>query len=55
MRLISKILTKIYRTWPNYGTWLVFEFFMGSNDFETQKVYLMRLMPVCVGLTMVSC
>jgi hypothetical protein len=33
----------------------VFEFFRGSNDFIVQKVYLLRLMPVCVGLIMVSC
>ncbi len=26
-----------------------------SNDFIVQKVYLLRLMPVCVGLIMVSC
>ncbi len=30
-------------------------FFRGFNDFIIQKVYLLRLMPVCVGLTMVSC
>jgi hypothetical protein len=34
---------------------LVFEFFRGFNDFIIQKVYLLRFMPVCVGLTMVSC
>jgi hypothetical protein len=34
---------------------LVFEFFRGSNDFIVQKVHLLRLMPVCVGLIMVSC
>jgi hypothetical protein len=28
----------------------MFEFFKGSNDFKVQKVYLLRLMPVCVGL-----
>jgi hypothetical protein len=28
---------------------------MGFNDFKIQKVYLLWLMPVCVGLTMVSC
>jgi hypothetical protein len=28
---------------------------MGSNDFIIQKVYLLRLMPVYVGLSMVSC
>jgi hypothetical protein len=33
----------------------VFEFFRGHNDFIVQKVYLLRLMPVCVGLIMVSC
>jgi hypothetical protein len=33
----------------------VFEFFRGSNDFIVQKVNLLRLMPVCVGLIMVSC
>jgi hypothetical protein len=44
------MLTTIYRTWPNKGTRLVFEFFGGSNDFIMQKVYLLRLMPVCVGL-----
>jgi len=33
----------------------VFEFFRGSNDFVVQKVHLLRLMPVCVGLIMVSC
>jgi hypothetical protein len=50
------MLTKIYGTWPNYGTRLVFEFFRGSNDFIVQKVYvyLLLLMPVCVGLIMVS-
>jgi hypothetical protein len=55
MRQISKILIKIYRTWPNYGTRLVFEFFRGSNDFIVQKVNLLRLMTVCVGIIMVSC
>jgi hypothetical protein len=50
-----KILTKIYRTWPKQGTRLVFEFFKGSSDFKMQKVYLLQLMPVCVGLTMVNC
>jgi hypothetical protein len=40
----------MYRIWPNYGTRLVFELFRGSNDFIVQKVYLLRLMPVCVGL-----
>ncbi len=33
----------------------MFEFFRGSNDFIMQKVYLLQLMPVCVGLIMVSC
>jgi hypothetical protein len=33
----------------------MFEFFRGSNDFWVQNVYLLRLMPVCVGLIMVSC
>ncbi len=33
----------------------MFEFFRGSNDFIVQKVNLLRLMPVCVGLIMVSC
>ena len=40
---------------PNYGTRLVFEFFMGFNDFKTQKVYLLRLMPFSVDLAMVNC
>ncbi len=31
-----------------------FEFFGGSNYFKTQKVYLLRLMLVCVGITIVS-
>ncbi len=31
-----------------------FEFFRGSDDFILQKVYLLRLMPVC-GLIMASC
>ncbi len=31
------------------------EFFRGSNDFIVQKVHFLRLMPVCVGLIMVSC
>ncbi len=38
MRQIKKNLTK--------GVWI----FRGSNDFIVQKVYLLRLMPVCVGL-----
>ncbi len=50
-----KNFDKIYRAWPNKGTQLVFEFFMGFNDFKIQKVYLLRLMPFCVGLTMVNC
>jgi hypothetical protein len=33
----------------------VFEFFRGYNDFIVQKVYLLRVMPVCVGLIMDSC
>ena len=33
----------------------MFEFFRGSNDFIVQKVHLLWLMPVCVGLIMVSC
>ncbi len=32
---------------------LVFKFL--RNDCILQKVYLLRLMPVCVGLIMVSC
>ena len=32
----------------------MFEFFRGSNDFIVQKVYLLRLMPVCVGLIMIA-
>ncbi len=31
---------------------LVFKFFSGSNDFIVQKVYLLRLMPVYVDLTL---
>jgi hypothetical protein len=31
------------------------EFFRGFDDFIIEKVYLLRLMPVCVGLIMVSC
>jgi hypothetical protein len=27
----------------------------GSDDFIIQKVHLLRLMPVCVGLILVSC
>ncbi len=49
------MLTKIYITTPIEGTRLVFKFFRGSDDFIMQKVYLLRLMPVCVGLIMVSC
>ncbi len=30
-------------------------FFRGSNDFIIQKVHLLRLMPVCVGLILFSC
>ena len=30
-------------------------FLEGSNDFKMLKVYFLRLMPVCVGLIMVSC
>ncbi len=30
-------------------------FLEGSNDFKMLKVYFLRLMPVCVGLKMVSC
>jgi hypothetical protein len=33
----------------------VFEFFRGFNDFIVQKVHLLRLVTVCVGLIMVSC
>jgi hypothetical protein len=33
----------------------VIEFFRGTNDFIVQKVFLLRLMPVCDGLIMVSC
>jgi hypothetical protein len=33
----------------------VFEFFRGSNDFIVLNVYLLRLMPVCFGLILVSC
>jgi hypothetical protein len=44
MRQISKILIKIYRTWPNSGKRLVFEFFRGSDDSIMQKVYLLRLL-----------
>ncbi len=33
----------------------MFEFFRGSNDFTVQKVHLLQLMSVCVGLIMVSC
>ncbi len=36
------------------GGWFL-NFFRGSNDFIMQKVYFLRLMPVCVGLIMVSC
>jgi hypothetical protein len=50
-----KIFYKIYRTQPKYGMRLVFEFFRGFNDFKKQKVYLLQLIPVYVGLTMVSC
>ncbi len=35
-------------------TWFL-NFFRGSNDFIIQNVYLLRLMPVCVGLILVSC
>jgi hypothetical protein len=42
MRKISKMLTKIYRTWPYYGMRLVFEILGGSDDFIMQKVYLRR-------------
>jgi hypothetical protein len=33
---------------------LVFKFFSGPDDFIIQKVYLLRLMPVCVGLIMLA-
>jgi hypothetical protein len=49
------MLTKTYRTWPHLGTQLVFEFFRGSNDFKMKKVYLLRLMPVCIVLIIFSC
>ncbi len=32
-----------------------FLIFCGSYDFIIQKVHLLRLMPVCVGLILVSC
>ncbi len=34
---------------------MVFELFKGANDFIMKKVYLLWLMPVCIGLAMVSC
>jgi hypothetical protein len=33
---------------------LVFKILVGSDDFIRQKVYLLRLMPVCVGLIMLA-
>ncbi len=33
---------------------LVFKILRGSDDFIRQKVYLLRLMPVCVGLIMLA-
>jgi hypothetical protein len=39
----------------NKGRGWFLNFLGGSNDFKMQKVYLLRLMPFCVGLTMVSC
>ncbi len=34
------------------GFW---NFVGGSDDFKTQKVYLLQLLLICVGLTMVNC
>ncbi len=52
MRKISKKLTKIFRTRPKQGTRVVFKFSGGSDDFIMQKVYLLWLMPVYVGVIM---
>ncbi len=50
------MLTKIYRTRPNYkGRGWFLNFFKGFDDFIMQKVYLLRLMPVCVNLILLSC
>ncbi len=45
---------RFQKFWPN-RTRLVFEFFRGFIDFIVQKVHLLRLMPVCVGLIVVCC
>ncbi len=42
----------IYITRPNQRTLLVFKFCRSSDDFIMQKIYLLRFMPVCVGLIM---
>jgi hypothetical protein len=54
MRETKNFLTKMYRKKPYEGMWLVFKFFRGSDDFLMQKVYLLRLMPVCVGLIILA-
>ncbi len=44
---------KIYRTRPNsWDADVFFKFYRGSDDFIMQKVSLLRLLPVCVGLIM---
>ncbi len=49
-----KNFDKKYRSRPTVKLRLVFKFFRGFDDFITQKVYLLLLMPVWVGLLMLE-
>jgi hypothetical protein len=46
------LLPQIYRTWPKGQ--LVFNLLLGFSDKKMQKVYLKRLMPVCIRLVMLA-
>jgi hypothetical protein len=54
MRYISKILTKNLLALTKGHGWFL-KFLGGSDNFIMQKVYLLRLLPVCIGLINVSC
>jgi hypothetical protein len=51
----QKFLQKCTELGLTKGCGWFLKYFGGSDDFIMQKVYLLRVMPVCIGFIMVSC
>jgi hypothetical protein len=54
IRILEAKPMPVHAYGTGYRSDLVFTFFRAADDFTMQNVYLLKLMPVCVGLIMLA-